>query len=151
MAKKRVTRDEVVRQGPIRIRAVQASTKFVQDIVDNGADGTPQTPLAAVQGAVESTVATAYTVIEQYMSRGHSAASLHYGSNGDSAMSDSRFPGAGPTWPPPNSGSSGGAPGPGFGSPEDPWGVDMWMEPWMQMMRMWAEGMRTAAGPHSML
>lgn len=33
-------------------------------------------------------------------------------------------------------------PGPGGpSSPWDPWNVGMWMEPWMQMFRMWTDGL----------
>jgi len=83
---------------------------------------------ATMRGAVERGVDTAYMVIEEYMLRGRQAAGRnHERRNGRHEMNDERNGG---------SNSSNG----GFGA--GPWGaMNPMMAPWMQMMRMWTEGM----------
>ncbi len=111
---------------------------------------------AAVQGVVEDTVATAYTVIDRYMNRGYAAAGHQYRANGGYPMSDTqpRSPGAAPP------SSFGGPGGPGAAPPSSTgslwgwpgvpgaWGaMNPWMGPWLQMMRMWTDTMTAVAGP----
>ncbi len=85
-----------------------------------------ETSETTVFDAVERGVETAYTVIEEYMSRGRLAAGRHHQRhNGSSPMADK----------PPYTG--GGA------SPFGPMGP--FMEPWIATARMWAEAMSQLA------
>jgi hypothetical protein len=132
MAKKRVTRDTPSRRGPIRNRAFRGGTGF-GNASANGRSGEseqdkPRSSTGALQGAVEGTVATAYTVIEQYMKRGQAAASRHYdtspnsGTNGDPRGNRAPYAGSGTfAW--------------------DPWDPAAWMGPWTEALRVWSEGM----------
>jgi len=151
MADDRIRRGEVARRGPIRNRAVRVPDSFRHDAV--GGNGAPsqfgRAPTGGgPEGAVEGAVGTAYTVIEQYMTRGQSAASYY---NRQSAVGA----GAGqPTYGPGRAGPGAGPIPWGFGPPGDPWGIGMWMRPWLQMMRMWSDGLSmlgagAATGPGS--
>jgi hypothetical protein len=79
---------------------------------------------AAVQGAVECGVKTAYTVIDEYMRRGREAASRDRGRpNWRGDMNDNRY---------------------NYNNPNMAWGP-MWpfIAPWMQAMQAWTSAMST--------
>lgn len=107
-----------------------------QQMMGSGLDAARQAAYAsnaAMQGAVEQTVATAYTVIDQYMNRGYDAASLRHRTNGDRPMNDQ------------SKHDPRGAPPLGMGGP---WGAgNPLMESWIQMMRLWSTSMMGFAGP----
>ncbi len=104
-ARARVKREPPERSGPIR-RAVVGSSSTSPDRA------------AAVTGVVERGVDTAYTVIDEYMTRGRNAAGRwSQWTDGRNDMSEA----------------------PQFSTP---WGASSdLMAPWWQMMRMWADGM----------
>ena len=132
----RVKREPPERTGPIR----QAGTGKSSSTPTPAAD--PVTPSsvvdqglrtarlmvsvadATVKGAVERGVDTAYTVIDEYMTRGRNAAGRRsQWTDGRSDMSQSQDQQFSTPW--------------GSG-----WGL---MAPWWQMMRVWAEGMAAFA------
>jgi hypothetical protein len=128
--RKRVTREPPERGGPIR-RAGMGSSSASQDraaepvtpssVVDQGlrtARMMARVADATVKGVVERSVDTAYTVIDEYMTRGRNAAGRR------SQRTDGR---------------NGMSQDPQFSTPWGP-SSDL-MAPWWQMMRMWAEGM----------
>ncbi len=141
MARKRLRRPATARQGPVRNPVVRGSADALRSLVDGGVDAArdvTEASSATMQGAVEDTVATAYALSEQLMNRGYSAAGLYSRSTGDPTMSDASFRDAGP-YARPGSGRPGSDRGSG------PWGsggpMGMWMEPWLQMMRMWTDSL----------
>ena len=135
----RLKRDVPKRSGPIRNKAVTATTApsrahdaslTVGGIVDESVKTAMRAVEAAdatVRGAVERGVDTAYMVIEEYMLRGRQAAGRnHERRNGRHEMNDERQGG---------NGSSTG----GFGGP---WAaMNPMMGPMLQMMRMWTDSM----------
>jgi hypothetical protein len=99
--------------------------------------GVVEAGLDAARNTVEGTVAAAYAVIDQYMSRGYAAASNHQRRNGADPMSN-----------PDDRHDSRSRPYPGAGDPLGIWGAwNMWMEPWMQAMRFWTDSMNAPGGP----
>ena len=147
MARKRVRREPPARRGPVRNAVVRSSGDLLRSTVDGGVEAvreSAQASSAAVQGAVENTVATAYALSDQMMTRGYSAASLYSRSDGDPTMSDSGFRGPGGEGRFGPFGRQYGA-GPGADRGSDPFGargpMSFWMEPWLQMMRFWTDSL----------
>ncbi len=110
----RVKREPPERSGPIRRAAVGRSSASPGRAA---APGAPSSVEAAVTGVVERGVDTAYTVIDEYMTRGRNAAGRwSQWTDGRNEMSEA----------------------PQFSTP---WGSSDLMAPWWQMMRMWADGL----------
>jgi hypothetical protein len=138
--RKRVTREPPERGGPIRRTGMGSSSASEappadpvtpSSVVDQGlktARMMARVADATVKGVVERSVDTAYTVIDEYMTRGRNAAGLR------SQSTDGR---------------NGMSQDPQFSTPWGP-SSDL-MAPWWQMMRMWAEGVAAfmSVGPGS--
>ena len=136
MATNRLRRQPASRRGPIRNRVVPSFEDPRSSVFGAGLE-VARVSAEAARSSVESTVAAAYAVIDQYMNRGYAAASNHQ-----------RFNGGAPMTGPDTSNNGWSRSNPGM---TDPWGVwsawNMWMEPWMQAMRFWTDGMNMATRP----
>jgi hypothetical protein len=118
-ARTRLMREPPERSGPIRRAGIEPVTPA--SLVDEGLKTARMMASVAdstVRGVVERSVDTAYTVIDEYMTRGQNAAGRR------SQRTDGR---------------NGMSQDPQFSTPWGP-SPDL-MAPWWQMMRMWAEGM----------
>jgi hypothetical protein len=141
MASERLRRRAPDRRGPVRNSVLRGPDRF-RDPMDDGMQPTGESPRAypgTVQGAVEKTVAAAYALSDQLMQRGYSAASHYSRPFGDPTMSDHRHRGPPSSYPPPPGGRAGPEGGSGPWDPRGPMGL--WMEPWLQMMRLWTDSL----------
>jgi hypothetical protein len=118
-ARTRLTRETPERSGPVRRAGIEPVTP--SSLVDQSLETARMmagVADATVRGVVERSVDTAYTVIDEYMTRGQNAAGRR------SQWTDGR---------------NGMSQDPQFSTPWGP-SSDL-MGPWWQMMRMWTEGM----------
>lgn len=150
MAGDRLRRPALDRQGPVRNSVMRGATP-AGSRQDNGVQpgGRSHRPApGTLQGAVEKTVAAAYALSDQLMHRGYSAASHYSRPFGGPNMSDPHHRGPRDGWSSPFSPPPGGRPGSEGGS--GPWDargpMGVWMEPWLQMMRLWTDSLYAMSG-----
>jgi hypothetical protein len=114
---KRVKRDAPARTGPVRNRALRL------EIPPPPTGSSYASAVGAAIGTVERGVETAYAVIEEYMLRGRQAAGGYHERTGETDMNRNQFGG----------GQWGGGQWGGMNNPM--------MNPWMNMMSLWAQTM----------
>jgi hypothetical protein len=119
---KRVKRDAPARTGPVRNRALRL------EIPPPPTGSSYASAVGAAIGTVERGVETAYAVIEEYMLRGRQAAGGYHERTGETDMNRNQFGGG--QW---GGGQWGGGQWGGMNNPM--------MNPWMNMMSLWAQTM----------